>query len=187
MGRPRPVIPTTPPWRASPRATSRDRSQLFEKAVANEPDSAERQESFAKVLYQLERYDDAEPYAVRALELEPDNVEMYMVLYSVYVGMGQLDRAGEALREAEQVAPGDPRIMQQMAYVANESGDTEGAIAAYEGLVEVDPTNTENWLTLAGLYADTGAMDKSADGLQEGRRTRPRRGPAGLLTTWVRC
>jgi cytochrome c-type biogenesis protein CcmH/NrfG len=49
-----------------------------------------------------------------------------------------------------------------MAYVANESGDTEGAIAAYEGLVEVDPGNTENWLTLAGLYADMGAMDKSA-------------------------
>jgi len=135
---------------------------LFEKAVANDPDSAERQESFAKVLYQLERYDEAEPYAVRALEIEPDNVEMYMVLYSVYVGMGQLDQAGEALRSAEQVAPGDPRILQQLAYVASESGDTEGAIAAYEGLVETDPGNTENWLTLAGLYADAGAMDKSA-------------------------
>lgn len=135
---------------------------LFEKAVADEPDSAERQESFAKVLYQLERYDEAEPYAVRALEIEPDNVEMYMVLYSVYVGMGRLDQAGEALRNAEQVAPGDPRILQQLAYVASESGDTEGAIAAYEGLVETDPGNTENWLTLAGLYADAGAMDKSA-------------------------
>jgi tetratricopeptide (TPR) repeat protein len=137
--------------------------ELFEKAVADEPDSAERQESFAKVLYQLERYDEAEPYALRALELEPSNVEMYMVLYSVYVGMGQLDQAAEALHKAEEVAPGDPRIMQQLAYVANESGDTEGAITAYEGLVEADPGNTENWLTLAGLYADAGATDKSTE------------------------
>lgn len=136
--------------------------ELFEKAVTVEPDSAERKESFAKVLYQLERYDEAEPYAVQALELEPDNVETYMVLYSVYVGMGQLDQAAEALREAEAVSPGDPRIMRQLAYVASESGDTEGAIAAYEGLVEIDPANTENWLVLAGLYAETGAMDKTA-------------------------
>ena len=141
--------------------------ELFEEALADEPDSAERKESFAKVLYQLERYDEAEPYAVQALELEPNNVEMHMVLYSIYVGMGQLDRAAEALHRAEEVAPGDPRIMQQLAYVANESGDTEGAIAAYEGLAEADPENIENWTTLAALYAETGAMDKSAGAYQK--------------------
>jgi len=141
--------------------------ELFEKALSDEPDSAERKESFAKVLYQLERYEEAEPYAAQALDLEPDNVEMHMVLYSIYVGMDQLDQAAAALHKAEQVAPGDPRIMQQLAYVANEAGDTEGAIAAYEGLVEADPGNTENWLTLAGLYAETGAMDQSAAAYQK--------------------
>jgi tetratricopeptide (TPR) repeat protein len=136
--------------------------EFFEEAIADKPEAAERQESYAKVLYQLERYDQAEPHAVKALELEPDNVEMYMVLYSVHVGKGELDKAGEVLRQAQEIAPGDPRIMQQLAYVAGESGDTDAAIEAYEGLAEAEPGNADTWLMLADLYADAGAMDKSA-------------------------
>jgi len=141
--------------------------ELFQKAIENEPDSAERKESLAKVLYQLERYDEAEGYAQQALDLEPGNVEMYMVLYSIYVSSGQLDQAGETLRAAEQIAPGDPRILKQLAYVASQSGDVDAAITAYEGLVEADPTNAENWVTLAGLYADNGQMDQSAAAYQK--------------------
>jgi tetratricopeptide (TPR) repeat protein len=140
---------------------------LFVEAIEDEPDSAERKESLAKVLYQLERYDEAQGYAQQALELEPANVEMYMVLYSIYVGLGQLDQAGETLRAAEEIAPGDPKILQQLAYVASQSGDVEAAITAYEGLVEVDPSNPENWVTLAGLYADNGQMDESAGAYQK--------------------
>jgi tetratricopeptide (TPR) repeat protein len=136
--------------------------EFFEEAIADEPESAERHQSFAKVLYQLERYDEAEPQAAKALELEPDNVEMYMVLYSVLVGKGELESAEEVLRQAEEVSPGDPRIMQRLAYVASESGNTDAAIEAYEGLAEIDPQNTDTWLRLADLYAEVGAMERSA-------------------------
>jgi len=136
--------------------------EFFEEAIADEPEAADRQQSFAKVLYQLERYDEAEPHAVKALELDPNNLEMYMVLYSVHVGKGELESAEEVLRQAEAIAPGDPRIMQQLAYVARESGNTDAAIEAYEGLAEVDPQDTDTWLRLADLYAEAGAMEKSA-------------------------
>jgi len=51
--------------------------------------------------------------------------------------------------------------LQQMAYVADEAGDIDAAIEANEGVVAVDPQNTDAWMALGDLYAGTGQLEKS--------------------------
>ena len=51
-----------------------------------------------------------------------------------YEAQGDLDRARSVLEEVQDIAPGDIRILRQLAFVAGESGDTAEAIAAYEEL-----------------------------------------------------
>jgi tetratricopeptide (TPR) repeat protein len=134
---------------------------LFREAVEAEPDDAERHETFAKILYRLERYDEAETEANKSVEIEPSRVESHMVLFNVYDARGDLEHAKSVLETAQQTAPRDTRILLRLAYVANEMGDTEGAVAAYTRVTEVNPDHAEAWLSLANLHADAGHLEQS--------------------------
>lgn len=135
--------------------------EYFDKAIEQQPDNPERRSGYATVLYQLERMDGAAEQAMRAVELDGSDIESRLVLYGVYMNTGRLDEAGEILAEARSVDPGNVRILQQMAYLAAERGDTAAAIEAHEALVAADPELTESWLTLGDLYAENGNAEKS--------------------------
>jgi len=134
---------------------------LFQEAVEAEPDNAERHETFAKILYRVEQYDQAESEAQRAVEIEPGRVESYMVLFKVHDARGEFEQAKTVLAAARAAAPSDTRILMRQAYVATRLNDTEGAIAAYERVTEVNPDQAEAWLSLANLYAEAGRLEES--------------------------
>jgi tetratricopeptide (TPR) repeat protein len=165
-----PVQPKVDPWdMALNRAAEGDLEgsvEFFDKAIGDEPEDAERRGAYAKVLYQLQRYDEAESQATASVELAPDNIDNRMVLYSINVGRGDLEAAKVILEETKAVAPGDVRILQQLAFIASESGDTTEAIAAYEALTEADPENSDGWLSLGDLYAASGELGKSEQAYQ---------------------
>jgi tetratricopeptide (TPR) repeat protein len=141
--------------------------ELFEEAVEAEPDDAERHETFAKILYRLERYDEAETEATKAIEIEPERVESQMVLFNVYDAREDYERARAILEAARKALPTDTRILLRLAYVATETGDQKGAIAAYTRVIEVDPDNAEAWLSLANLHADAGNLEASEQAYQK--------------------
>ncbi len=165
-----PVQPKIDPWdMALNRAAEGDLEgslPFFDKAIGDEPEDAERRGAYAKVLYQLQRYDEAEIQAISAVELAPDNLDNRMVLYSIHVGRGDLDGAKAILEESREIAPGDVSVLQQLAFIASESGDTAEAIAAYEALTEADPKNSEGWLSLGDMYAGAGELEKSEQAYQ---------------------
>ena len=139
---------------------------LFEKAIEDEPEDSERRSAMAKVLYQLDRYPEAEAHAVAAVEMNPSDMDGRMVLYSVRMAQGDLDGARQSLEDAKAIAPGDLNVLRQLALVANESGNAEDAIAAWEAVTEVDPQDSEAWMTLGDLYAAAGDSAKSEQAYQ---------------------
>jgi len=165
-----PVARKVDPWAmALKNASDGDLDQavpFFDEAIEEEPEDAERRGAYAKVLYQLERLDEAETQASAAIELEPENVDARMVLYSIMMAKGDLEQARIVLEETETVAPGDIRILRQLAFVANESGDSADAIAAYEAITEADPEDSDAWMALGDLYAGDGELGKSEQAYQ---------------------
>ena len=160
-----PPAPKEDPWdRALMLANSgdlEDSVEYFEKAIKDEPDDAGRQDTLAKVLYQLERFDEAEALARSAIELDRSNVSTHMVLYSVYVARDDLSSARQALDAAWEQDPADRQVMEQMAWLASRNGSPEDAIAAYEAMTVADDGDVEAWVALGGLYAEQDMLDKS--------------------------
>ncbi len=160
-----PPAPKEDPWdRALMLANSgdlEDSVEYFEKAIKDEPDDAGRQDTLAKVLYQLERFDEAEALARSAIELDSSNVSTHMVLYSVYVARDDLTSARQALDAAWEQDPADRQVMEQMAWLASRNGSPEDAIAAYEAMTVADDGDVEAWVALGGLYAEQDMLDKS--------------------------
>jgi tetratricopeptide (TPR) repeat protein len=160
-----PAAPKQDPWdRALMLANAGDMEdsvEYFEKAIKDEPDNAGRQDTFAKVLYQLERFDEAEVQAKSAIGLDPANVSTHMVLYSIYVGRDDLEMARQALESAREQDPTNRDVMEQMAWLASRNGSPADAITAYEAMTVADPGDVEAWVALGGIYAEQGMMDES--------------------------
>lgn len=139
----------------------------FEEALEEKPDDPQRRTAYAKVLYQLERYGPAARQAARATQLAPDSLEAQMVLYSVYVATSNLAGARAVLERALEIAPEDPNVLGQVAFVAEQTGDPQEAIEAYEAITRLDPSNSNAWAALGGLYADTGQSTRSEEAFQK--------------------
>lgn len=138
-----------------------DAVPLFEEAIEKKPEDFERRETFAKVLYQLDRHDDAVEQAGKAVELAPQAVGPRMVIYSARVSQGDFVAAQAALDEAHGVAPENINVLEQMAYVAIQTDNQAAAISANERIVGVDPSKADTWAQLGDLYAKAGDLAKS--------------------------
>jgi len=138
-----------------------DAVPFFEEAIEKKPEDLERRETFAKVLYQLDRHDDAVEQATKAVELAPQSVGPRMVIYSSHVARGDLDAAKAVLEEARTIAPGNLNVLEQMGYVADRQNDAAAAIRAYETIVELSEGNADAWARLGDLYAGIGESAKS--------------------------
>jgi tetratricopeptide (TPR) repeat protein len=133
----------------------------FAKAVEQQPQDAERHETYAKVLYQLERFDQAEIEGRKALELAPSRLDSHILLFNVYDGRGELDKARQVLEVARATAPNDRRVLERVAYLGSRSGNAAEAIGAYEAMTKADPDDVEAWLALGNLYHEAGRVRDS--------------------------
>lgn len=129
---------------------------LFEKAVEQQPDSAERREALAKVLFRLDQPARAAEQARRATEIDPARTDSWMLLFSVHEQRGELDLAAEALEQARKTAPADVRVLDRLAFVATRRGDRAAAIEAYTEITRLKPENAEAWAALGNLHAEAG-------------------------------
>jgi tetratricopeptide (TPR) repeat protein len=140
--------------------------ELFREAVEQEPEDAERRETFAKILFRLEDYDETEVQARKAIEIEPSRVESHMMLYKAHDARGDLEQAKAALEAAREVAPDDTRVLLRLAYIEGQQGNSAAALDAYTRVTEIDPDNAEAWLSLANLHAEAGHLEESEKAYQ---------------------
>ena len=140
---------------------------LFRKAVAGEPENAERHETFAKILYRLEQDEEAEAEARRAVEIDPKRVESHLILFNVCDRRGDMKKARTVLDAALAAVPGDTRLLMRSGYVSRAAGDRAAATAAYKQVTEISPGNAEAWLELADLYAAAGDLTASEKAYQK--------------------
>lgn len=140
---------------------------LFEKAIEQQPGDAERREAFAKVLYQLHRYPEAEREAQKAVELAPAQPGPRLVLYGIAYSQGDKPKALAILEQAREAAPSSVDVLKQLGFLAAELGDAAKAISAYEAIVAIDAQNAEAWRALGDLYARGKQAQKSEQAYQK--------------------
>ena len=135
----------------------------LERAIEKNPDDPERRELLAKVLYNLERFDDALGVAGELQGLVPDYAGIHLLLADIYAKKGDFPRAREELAAQAELSPQDVAVFRRMAWIAEQEGDTAGVIEANESIVALQPKNSEAWLTLGSLYSENGQPGKSQE------------------------
>jgi tetratricopeptide (TPR) repeat protein len=135
----------------------------LERAIEANPEDPERRELLAKVLYNLERYDDALGVAGELQATAPDYAGIHLLLADIHAKSGDYDRAREELAVQAEVSPDDVSVYRRMAWIAEQEGDAAASIEANEGIVAIEPDNSEAWLALGGLYSETGQTERSQE------------------------
>jgi tetratricopeptide (TPR) repeat protein len=128
----------------------------FNEAVAAKPDLTAGWMALAKANLRANQYQKAVDAAKKALEVDPDDADMWAILQKAYTGLG--DKANAAI--AEKKAPANPTtLFNQAARLINEGKDGE-AEGALKRAVEADAKFAQAWYELGMVYVRS---SKNAD------------------------
>lgn len=148
----------------------KDAVDPLEQAIQINPKSPEAHLNLGNVYDGLKRYDDAVREFKKVIELQPTNApaakqaDPWYNLGSVYYKQRKWPEAIAAYQKSAALNPKDPYVMDGLGYVLLETGDTRGAIAAYEKATRLQSDNASFQfnLGLAWLAQAKKAVTKAA-------------------------
>lgn len=108
-----------------------------------EPTNFEAQLKAAELYYQIQRYDDAVGYLLKANQLQPDSYETIANLGMVNMDAGHFETAEKWYRAALTKKPDDVRVLDGLCVVFLEQGKAKEAEEAIAKLAKADPTNQD--------------------------------------------
>ena len=95
--------------------------------------------------YDITRFEKAIEYYERVLMIEPENFYVRTDLSTSYYKMGQVDKAlGEIQTVLEYSPTHETTLFNLGVILLNDKDDPEGAIGAWEKVLEVTPNNTRS-------------------------------------------
>ena len=127
---------------ANPGGMQAEVSAALDKA-RKEPTNFEAQLKAAELYYQIQRYDDAINYLLKANQLKPDSYETIANLGMVNMDGGHFDVALKWYRAALLKKPDDVTALDGMVFCLLQQGDAKGAEEAIGKLEKIDPTNQD--------------------------------------------
>lgn len=130
--------------------------ERFRRAAALDPELAPAWSSQATILYNEERYQEAEAALEKLFALDPENVPGRRVAYLIHDAQGESEKAAAALDAYLAADPdGAIDVMYQRADMDFRDGNTAKAIAALEKILERKPDMARAHYTLGLCYASS--------------------------------
>ncbi len=127
-------------------ATEMDRREMYDEAIglyqqvlAHNPNYWLASYNLGCMYYKLGRYEEAEMYLVRSLELHQLDADQFTRLALVRMKTGRLDEAAGLLRHAIEMRPAAPGYHYALGIVLKQKGDAQGAINEFEAELVNNP------------------------------------------------
>ena len=125
-----------------PQTVRAEVSASIEKA-RNEPNNFEAQIKAAELYYQIQRYDQAIEFLLKANQLKPTDYQTVVILGLVNLDAGHYDTAEKWYRAALKMKSDDVRVLAGLAAATLEKGDAKAAEEAIAKLEKVDPSSQD--------------------------------------------
>ena len=109
----------------------------------NDPKDFDAQITAAKLEYQVQRYDEAVEFLLRANEIKPDNYEVLAMLGEANAEGGHYEQATTWYKAALARKPGDVSVLASIAFMHLQKGDVKEAEKAIANLEKADPGNQD--------------------------------------------
>jgi tetratricopeptide (TPR) repeat protein len=127
---------------ANPGGMQAEVSSALDKAK-KEPNNFEAQLKAAELYYQIQRYDDAVNYLLKANQLKPDDYETVANLGIVNLDAGHFEIAVKWYKAAQMKKTDDVRVLDGLCAALLGQGDANAAEAAINKLEKIDPGNQD--------------------------------------------
>ena len=125
-----------------PQAVREQVTASLEKA-RNEPKNFEAQIEAANLYYQIQRYDDAIEFLLKANQLQPTDYRTVTLLGMVNLDAGHYDTAEKWYRAAMKIRSDDVMVLSGLAEAMLKKGDAKAAEDAIAQLEKVSPTSVD--------------------------------------------
>lgn len=123
----------------NPQAMQQEVTAQLEKA-RNEPKNFEAQIKAAQLYYQIQRYDQAIEYLLKANQLRPTDYQTVVTLAVTNLDAGHYDTAEKWYRAAMKMKSDDVTVLAGLAFATLQKGDAKAAEDAIAQLEKVDPS-----------------------------------------------
>ncbi len=125
-----------------PQAVRAEVSASLEKA-RSEPNNFDAQIKAAELYYQIQRYDQAIEFLLKANQLKPTDYRTVVILGMVNLDAGHYDTAEKWYRAAMKMKSDDVMVLSGLAAATLEKGDAKAAEDAIAKLEKVDPNSQD--------------------------------------------
>ena len=142
-------------------------------ALAAHPDDPAAHVSFAQLLADMGRRDEAITHYQQALRLDPSNATAHYNLANLLAEYGRDDEALAQYTAAARLAPNDPRIQINLGNLFLKQAHWDQAIAAYADALHLDPAAFEAHNNIAIAFANRGNLAQATAHLREAARLSP--------------
>lgn len=126
----------------NPQAMQAQVQASLEKA-RNEPQNFDAQLQAADLYYQIQRYDQALEYLLKANTLKPTDYKTVVLLGMVNLDAGHYDQAEKWYRAAMKMKSDDVMVLAGLAATTLQKGDAKAAEDAIAQLEKVDPNSED--------------------------------------------
>jgi tetratricopeptide (TPR) repeat protein len=126
----------------NPQAMQAQVQASLEKA-RSEPENFEAQIQAADLYYQIQRYDQALEYLLKANQLKPTDYRTVVLLGMVNLDGGHYDQAEKWYRAAMKMKSDDVMVLSGLAATTLQKGDAKAAEDAIAKLEKVDPSSQD--------------------------------------------
>lgn len=109
----------------------------------NEPQNFEAQVKAAELYYQIQRYDQAIEFLLKANQIKPADYRTVAILGMVNLDAGHYDQAEKWYRVAMKMKSDDVMVLAGLAAATLEKGDAKAAEDAIAKLEKVDPNSQD--------------------------------------------
>ena len=113
------------------------------KQAREQPNNFEAQVTAAKMEYQIQRFDQAIEYLLKANQLRPDDLVVVAMLGEANMDAGHFEAAEKWYRSVLVKKPNDMPSLDGLCAVLLSKGDAKAAEEAINKLAKVDPTNQD--------------------------------------------
>ncbi len=143
----------------------------------------------------LDKLDEALKDINRAIEIKPQDADLYYRRSQILGGQNMLREALQDIEVAEQLEPNDERILEQKKWIADSlvySGHTlqknknpQAAIEDYDAALRADPSSAYAYYRRARTFIDQNDLTSALDDLKKSVELGPKEFDTYLLLDWV--
>ena len=130
--------------------------QLLDINIERDPDNAELLAARARVLFNLQRMQEAGFDITRALKSDPDNLEYLLLKSDIAFAGGNVEESYRTLEKAERLAPTNQEVLLKLGEITFYSRDYDRSQKYLTQVTERDPNNRTALFMKGFIYKEKG-------------------------------